>query len=257
MSMRAVLASFVAAALACLAPVRAQAAPGYYEGAAYSPDDGRLLYRERHWARPQGGALQRITLFACADGRPFARRVLHESAGAAAPDFDFEDARDGYREGLRSEGGKRVAYVRAPGRAERSAAVAVPPGGVADAGFDARVRELWPQLAAGRSAEVPFLIPSRLAFYRFRAEPEPAPRGAAQLRLRLRMQAWYAFAAPDIELVYDAASRRLASFAGLSTIRDERGRYRKVRIVFPERAAAPPMPAEAAAVAPLIPRCQR
>ncbi|WP_363800112.1 hypothetical protein ABU614_08720 [Lysobacter firmicutimachus] len=236
-------------------PCAARAAPDYYEGEAFSPDDGRLLYREQHWAQRQAGAVQRITLFACPDGRPFARRILRERAGVAAPDFDFEDARDGYREGLRSEGGKRVAYTQAPASRERSAVVAVPRGGVADAGFDARMRELWPQLAAGRSARVAFLIPSRLAFYDFRAEPERPQPDPTQLRVRLRMDAWYAFAAPDIELVYDASSRKLASFSGLSTIRDERGRYRKTRILFADRAPPPPMPADAAAVVPLSGRC--
>lgn len=257
MTARPVFAVFVGLVATCLAPCAARAAPDYYEGEAFSPDDGRLLYRERHWAQRQAGSMRRITLFACPDGRPFARRILREGAGAAAPDFDFEDARDGYREGLRSEGGKRVAYTQAPGARERSAVVQVPQGGVADAGFDARIRELWPQLAAGRSASVAFLIPSRLAFYDFRVEPEPAQPDPALLRVRLRIDAWYAFAATDIELVYDVAGPRLASFLGPSTIRDERGRYRKVRIAFAGRAPPPPMSADAAAIAPLSRRCGR
>lgn len=252
-----VLPTVISLALLSLLPPQAHAAFDYYEGEALSPDDGRLLYREQHWALREAGTTQRITLFVCPDGRPFARRILRERVAVSAPDFDFEDARDGYREGLRSQSGERVAYTQAPGQAERSAAVEVPPGGVADAGFDARVRQLWPQLTAGRSVSVPFLIPSRLSFYRFRAEPERSLRGAAQLRVRLRMDAWYAFAVPDIELVYDVAGRRLVSFSGLSTIRDERGRYRKVRIAFPERTPPPPMSADTAAVAPLSRRCER
>ena len=250
-----VFAVVASMALICLAPCAAQAATDYYEGEAFSPEDGRLLYREQHWAMRQAGIVQRITLFGCPDGRPFARRILRERTSAAAPDFDFEDARDGYREGLRSERGQRVAYTQARGERERSAVVEVPQGGVADAGFDARMRELWPQLAAGRSASVAFLIPSRLAFYEFRAEPERPQPDPAQLRVRLRMNAWYAFAVPDIELVYNATGRRLASFLGPSTIRDERGRYRKVRIAFPDRAATPPMQADAAAVASLSRQC--
>ncbi|QQQ00852.1 hypothetical protein [Lysobacter enzymogenes] len=257
MTNRPIFAVFAGLALICLVPCVARAATDYYEGEAFSPDDGRLLYHERHWAQRQAGSMRRITLFACPDGRPFARRILREGAGAAAPDFDFEDARDGYREGLRSEGGKRVAYTQAPGARERSAVVQVPQGGVADAGFDARMRELWPQLAAGRAANVAFLIPSRLAFYDFHVEPERPQPNPTQLRVRLRMDAWYAFVAPDIRLVYDTADRRLAEFSGLSTIRDDRGRYRKVRISFPDRPASAPMSADAAATAPLGRRCGR
>lgn len=243
-------------ALAVLPLAQARGADAYYEGAAFSPQDGRLLYRESHWTRRVGGSVEKIALFRCPDGRAFARRILDEGAGAAAPDFDFEDARDGYREGLRSRAGQRIVYTRAPRASERSAAIRLPQDAVADAGFDARIREIWPQLAAGRSVPVAFLIPSRLAFYPFRAVPEaPRPGARAELRVRLRMDAWYAFAAPEIELVYDAASRRLTSFSGLSTIRDEAGRYRKVSVRFPLAAAVPDMDAQAAAAAPLTQRC--
>ena len=61
---------------------------------------------------------------------------------AAAPDFAFEDARDGYREGVRSRAGRRFVYTRPPDGEERSRAIEVPPGAAIDAGFDARVREL-------------------------------------------------------------------------------------------------------------------
>ncbi|QQP97170.1 hypothetical protein [Lysobacter enzymogenes] len=243
-------------ALAALPLAQARGAPSYYEGLAFSPQDGRLLYRESHWTRRAGGSVEKIALFRCPDGRAFARRILDEGRGAAAPDFAFEDARDGYREGLRSRAGQRIVYSRPPRESERSATIQVPQGAVADAGFDARIGEIWPQLAAGKTVSVPFLIPSRLAFYRFRAEPEaPRPGARAELRVRLRMDAWYAFAAPEIELVYDAASRRLKSFSGLSTIRDDAGRYRKVLVRFPPDAAAPDMDAQAAATAPLTQRC--
>lgn len=244
--------------LVALCLPRAWAAGAYYEGLATAAADGRPLYRESHWLQRDGAGLRRITLFRCVDdGRAFARRIVDEGPGAAAPDFAFEDARDGYREGVRSRAGRRFVYTRPADGEERSRAIEVPPGAAIDAGFDARVRELWPLLAAGRAASVPFLIPSRQAFYRFRAEPRPAqPAGAGELRLRLRLDAWYGFAAPDIELAYDRSTRRLRSFAGISTIRDHAGAYRKVRIVFPATTAAPDMDAAAALRTPLSGRCR-
>lgn len=67
------------------------------EGKVYALSDGHLMYRESHWLYDD-------------DGHP------------QAPDFELDDARRGYREGVRSSGDQRSVFVRASRSAtERSA----------------------------------------------------------------------------------------------------------------------------------------
>lgn len=237
-----------------------------YEARAYARADGQLRYTETHWRYQDGGVWQHLVLYGCpGEAAVFARKRLRESPSAEAPDFDFQDARDGYREGVRSRKdlreGQREVYVQAKaGSAMDTRIVAIPPGAVLDAGFDHFVRAHWPALSAGGSAEVPFLIPSRFDFLDFKiADARDAQaEGEPVRRLRMKFAAWWGFALPSIELAYTRDGRRLVEFQGLGTIRDAQGRNQDVRIVFPaaQRASAPSMAEiEAALARPLVSRC--
>ena len=67
------------------------------EAIAYARKGDTVLYRESHWRYRQEGVARRLVLYRCPDGRAFARKTVVERPAAQAPDFDFEDARDGYR----------------------------------------------------------------------------------------------------------------------------------------------------------------
>ena len=248
-----VLVMLGAGPAAARAPVLAQ------DALAHSREGGALLYRESHWLYREGAAARRLVLYRCPDGRAFARKTVLERAAPQAPDFDFEDARDGYREGVRSTPGGRVVYVRPrAGAPLRERRVDVPPNAVIDAGFDASVRQHWDRLRAGRELAQPFLVPSRMDFIPVRVRPGPQVewRGTPAQRMTMRLDRWYGFAAPSMELTYASADRRLLEFAGIATIRDATGRHQDVRIVFPQALA----PADAGALqralaSPLVSRC--
>ncbi|HUD40854.1 MAG TPA: hypothetical protein VMR06_02535 [Dokdonella sp.] len=233
----------VAAAIAWGTAAAAAAGPSREIARALAREDGRLLYREEHWHLPGGG---RLVLYRCPDGTPFARKTVAAGPSAEAPDFAFEDGRDGYREGVRSGAAGREVYVRdRADAAERQARLRIPDDAVVDAGFDAAVRTRWDALAAG--TRLSFLLPSRLAFVPVRiVDHDRAADDARTRRLRMTLDTWFGFAVPAVDLVYDAASRRLLTFSGTGTIRDGRGRHRPVRIVFD---AAPPAPVSPAALA--------
>lgn len=229
------------------------------DATAHAREGGGLLYRESHWLYREGAAARRLVLYRCPDGRPFARKTVLERAAPQAPDFDFEDARDGYREGVRSTAAGRMVYVRPrTGAPLRERRVEVPPNAVIDAGFDASVRQHWERLGAGRELAQPFLVPSRMDFIPVRVQPGPKVdwRGTPAQRMTMRLDRWYGFAAPSMELTYASADRRLLEFAGIATIRDAQGRHQDVRIVFPKA----PAPADAGALkralaAPLVGGC--
>ena len=248
------VAGMIAAALS-IAPASANALRD--EARVLSPDSGRLLYRETHWTT-SGPTPERWVLYRCADGKPFARKRVVAAASPAMPDFSLEDARDGYREGVRGTPGNRSVFVRTPGRPESSRALALPDDGVIDAGFDAAVRKHWRTLTSGEALRLQFLLPSRQRFFPVRVQRVSSTtwNGIPAEQLRMKLDAWFGFAVPAVNLVYAREDRRLLEFAGTGNLRDARGGYPQVRIVF-DPVAKPATAQDVAAVRtlPLTGRC--
>ncbi len=236
--------TLLAALLAVCAVPPANATYRFEDGRASDLESGQPLYREQHVLRMDGAApLERLVVYRCNDGTPFARKRVDYRGSPSAPAFQFEDVRSGYREGVeRDARGARV-FVTRPGDAKESAEL---PSGelVADAGFDQWVRGSWPKLAAGDSVLMEFLVPSRLTSYGFKVyEVEQADAGALDARrFRLRLGGLLGWFAPHIDVVYAESDRRLLRFEGLSNLRDDAGEDPlKVRIEFPQ-APSPAQP---------------
>ena len=220
----------VAFATACIAPSHANANARRELADVYAAGSQRLLYREEHLVQP-GAAPERWVLYRCPDGKPFARKRV--ASGGMRPDFAFEDARDGYREGVRAAGDARQVYVRQAGK-EASQRVPIPADGVIDAGFDAAVRTHCAALLRGRDVRLRFLVPSRKQFFpvQVRRVGSIDWHGIPAERLRMKLDTWFGFAVPEVTLVYARGDRRLLEFNGTGNVRDARGRNPQVRIAF-------------------------
>lgn len=253
----------LASALALLAMAPAGAAVVHYVGEARAADGGALLYRESHWIEPLGGGGQRrLVVYRCPDGRAFARKQVTVGGPARAPDFALLDGRTGYTEGVRGQGPERTVYYRTQrGGREHSAPLKVGKDTVIDAGFDAFVRSHWTALLARHELHIEMLVPSRLKTMRFRV----VDRGREQVsgrdlqRFRVRLDAWYGFALPHIDVSYDAHSRRLVDYRGISNIRNAQGNNLQVHIHFPasqHQDPADPAAMKAAANAALDGQCR-
>ncbi|MFZ2234968.1 MAG: hypothetical protein WBP11_00760 [Dokdonella sp.] len=208
------------------------AAQDRYEGYAYAAKGKSLLYRESHWL---DGA-NRTVLYRCPDGKPFARKKVTTDVQQSAPDFVTDDARDGYREGVRSEGSKHTVIFRAKKSSEeRSEAIDKPDNAIIDAGFDAYVIENWDAMAVGASRKVQFLIPSRLGYTDFAItrRPDGKVSGEQARRYQLKLGAWYGFALPQIDVAYAISGKRLLQYKGLGNIRNNDGDNLSVRVEFP------------------------
>lgn len=240
------LAAFALSALH--GPVEAAPAVVRFEGEAHAAGDGRLLYREMHLR----GGERHVVLYRCADGQAFARKQLWPEAAPSSPRVLFEDARSGRRQGVRDVAGGREVFVRErAGAAERTAMLARP-WPVIDAGFDAWLREAWPE--PGERIETAFLAPGRLSALPFRAQ---ATDTGDIRRFRLSLAAWYGGLAPRIEVDYDRAGRQLSRYRGPSDVPDARGRAPDVEIRFPVSARGPATAADidAALQVPLVAQC--
>ena len=179
----------------------------YVEGKA-SASDGHLMYTESHW--------------------------IYDDGSPQAPDFELDDARTGYREGVRSSGGKRVIFVRNDkNAAERTAALDTSPMPVIDAGFDAYIRTHWDTL--GKSGDtLPFLLPSRLGTLSFRVKRQGDTQidGHAARQYRLSLDSMIGFALPHLDVAYDAKTHELLSFSGIANIRSSDGKNVDAKILF-------------------------
>jgi hypothetical protein len=248
--MRAVMVSICVVLAGACAPAWAAQS---YEGIAYAPGGSRVLYRETHWVAGH----RHLVLYRCPDGRAFARKRLDYAAHATAPDYEVLDARDGYRTGVQTTASGREAFLQ-----ERSGArmrrASLPARTVVDAGFDGFIRAAWNRLAGKAGLDVPFLVPSRLQAMRFQLQPRPL-RDAGVRVFRLSLASWIGGVLPHIDVTYDAATRTLLRFQGMSDVRDGRGRNLVVDIRFaPDRRRAVPEAAlDAAAAVPLDGTCRQ
>lgn len=233
----------LAVALA-VAALPAQAALTFEEGVARDPESRALLYREHHLVRrADGRPTERLVIYRCADGTPFARKRVDYRRSVQAPEFSFEDVRLGYGEGLRRTGATDTVWVRdGRGEGERSATLDDPAARlVADAGFDEFIRTHWSPLVSGQSVPLQFAVPSRLQTLGFKVNrqgsltlgQEPAES------FRLKLGGVLGWIAPHIDVAYGRDSRRLLRFEGLSNLRSDDGRSQLVaQIEFPAPAVA-------------------
>jgi hypothetical protein len=227
-----------------LATLPVQAAITFEEGLARDPESRALLYREEHLVRrAEGKPTERLVIYRCADGTPFARKRVDYRLSALAPEFSFEDVRLGYREGLRRSGGTGTVWVRdAPGESERSAMLDDPAARlVADAGFDEFIRKHWSPLVSGQSVPLRFAVPSRLQTLGFKVDRQGSlTLGQEQAEtFRLKLGGVLGWIAPHIDVAYGSDSRRLLRFEGLSNLRSDDGRSQLVaRIEFPSPAVS-------------------
>lgn len=207
----------------------------YLEGRAYRPSGKQLMYVESHWVAGKSATPSRLVLYRCPDGKPFARKQVQETGHPQAPDFVLDDGRTGYQEGVRSEGGKRIVFVRKKkGAAEKTAILDTSPMPVVDAGFDDYVRAHWPELGRNSSKTIPFVVPSRLGTLKFSVtrEDDTIVEGRKTRRYRLSLDSWIGFALPHIDVDYDARTRQLLRFDGMANIHASDGDNVKARIVF-------------------------
>jgi len=251
-----IVAAFCAfAGLAC-------ARDGSFTGYARSLDGRDLLYVESHAVSGGGGADEtRVVLYRCSAGSaPFARKELDYARDRIAPAFAFEDARSGFAEGLKRDARGLEVFERAGANAKLRRETLSHAGAlVADAGFDEFVRTRWDALERGASAEVPFLVPSRLDSVNFKVRKvsEATIEGEAANVFRLSVAGPLGWLLSDIDVSYRKRDRQLMRYRGITNIRDASGEMLQAQIDFPsaDRSDAA-VDLAALRAMPLTTRCQ-
>jgi len=231
-----------------------------YFGVAASQRSDQLLYGESHVVRYQNGRIaERVVLYTCPDGTPFARK--HSTyEDPLAPNFVFEDVSNGMREGVRlgerAGAGRQVFFRGVDGKPEKTAPVPQVSGLVVDSGFDEFIRSNWQTLMTQGSLSLQFLVPSRLETLSFQLQHlrSGSEDGTPTEVFRLKLQGILGWIAPNIDVTYSERDHVLMRYEGLSDLRDKSGDNLRVDITFrlsdrkPSDAAA----AAAAMSAPLL-----
>lgn len=226
-----------------------------YSGTASVRHTRDFLYREHHVLRYRDGRLvERTVLYACANGAAFARkRVTY--VDDQAPDFVFDDASSGMREGVLGEGAAGTMFYKGSHRAvEKSAPLPHMPGLVVDAGFDNFVPAHWGALMRGAPVPLPFLVISRLQVMNFEVQHLRAEQfdGQAAEVFRMKPARIPGLLFSGIELTYDAVDHRLVRYEGLTDVRDASGENMQANIEF-HASDRKPSSAEAVAMAQAAP----
>jgi hypothetical protein len=218
-----------------------QTQDGYieYSGTAAAPRSMKYLYGERHVLRYSDGRLaDRVVLYTCVNGAPFARKTARYASRYAspfAPDFLLEDASTGLREGVRSADDGRSVFFRSDGAAaEKARSLPQDPELVADAGFDEFIRAHWQVLLEGKDLALHFLVPSRLDELAFEVRHirRGTIGGAPAEVFRLKLAGVLGWLMSPIEVSYDAGKHVLVRYDGLSDLRDAAGDNIPVQIIF-------------------------
>jgi hypothetical protein len=199
-----------------------------YEGVARSPS-GEFRYRERHEVTEVGSRpLRALTVYYDQSGAEIGRLESDFSKSSYAPSYRFEDRRAKRSEGAQVSGS--IVTLRYGGERKE---LSVAPGEtlVAGQGLHHFVRLNLEKLARGATS-VRFAIPSRLDTYGFRVRPVSSPRPGV-VRLRIEMSSVILRQlAPDLEVDYEAGTRRLLRYRGVSNLEGPDGSTQEVVIIY-------------------------
>lgn len=219
-------------------------------GYAYDLDTRAPLYREVHTETWDGEILLRDEVrYVSPAGETLAEKQVDYRASSLLPDFTLDNRVSGHREqAVKFADSYHIDFVARRGAAAKTAVVALPPTGVADAGFDRFIVAQWDKLIAGATLTTPFLIPSRLSFFTFRiyqrevktgpaASGDGSGHGHSHGKIRtiaVEPNNFVLRALTDgLTLDYEYDAPRLIRFVGPSNMRDNNGDNYRVLIHFP------------------------
>jgi hypothetical protein len=185
-----------------------------------------------------GRLTERVVLYTCPDGAPFARKVATYE-DSLAPSFLFEDVANGVREGVKEGERRRVFFRGVDQKLEKSVPLQALPGLVVDSGFDEFIRSNWHALMTAGPLSLQFLVPSRLETMNFQVQHV---RSGAKKPSRPRY------------VSYSENDHILVRYEGMSDLRDKAGENIRADIRFRPRDRKPSdaVAAASAMSAPLV-----
>jgi hypothetical protein len=226
--MKNLMTMVLAMLTATASPAAAEPRVERYEGVARSPS-GQILYRERHEVTEEGSRpVRALTVYTDGSGNEIGRLESDFSKSAYAPSYRFQDRRAKKSESADVSGS--TVKLRYQGEAKQ---LKVDPREtlVVGQGLHHFARLNLDKLAR-EGTTVRFAIPSRLDTYGFRVRPLASPRpGVVRLRIEMNSIVLRQLA-PHLEVDYDATTRRLLRYRGVSNLEGPDGSTQDVSITY-------------------------
>jgi len=235
--MRFSLITRVAAALLLTASAFAAQAQGGFYGYAYNLDSGQYLYTEVHQPVFENGREVASTIrYHAPDGKEIGRKTLDYRADAYVPKFRFDLPGSGYAEAITANG-ETIELLKVDGKNKPEKRKRIERQGptAADSGFNHIVQDNLGRLVKGETVSFRFAVAGQLDSYRFKVSNVGTGtfEGKPALKLLVQADSFLRFVAPDLHLLYDADSKRLLEYKGVSNIHDlATGKAYNARIVY-------------------------
>lgn len=205
-------------------------------GYAYSEDGSTLLYTEHHeQSLRQGHPLQWDVVYRSANeaymgaapGEVIARKKFDFSDNRTVPVYTLDILRAGYREGIRHDNGNwRMLRRKSQDAATETESFKYKPPMAADSGFDPFVKKNFKALMSGETVTFDFVAAGRLDVVGLRAyklgETEFQGRRAVKFKADLNSLFRYVVSVA-LEMTYDAQTRELLQYQGVSNMHNAHG----------------------------------
>lgn len=226
---------FFIAALLAGGFARAEGEPFY--GYAYALDTGQYLYTEVHVPKFEGGREISSTIsYYAADGSLLGKKPLDYRADPYVPLFRLDLVREGYAEAITAVGDSiEMLKIAGKGKAAKRKRISRSGTMVADSGFNHFVQASLPSLIAGETVQFRFAVAGELDSFRFKARKigESSFEGKPAVKLLVQPDSVLSLIAPDLNLLYDPATRQILEYRGVSNIHDPAtGKAYQARIAY-------------------------
>ena len=207
-----------------------------YFGEAYNSKNKEFLYTDNHSEFiKMGKHVSSIIEYKDKSGKTFATKKINFEKNPHLPDFTLEDSRDGYLEGASLNGNQITLKHRKNSQSVLEEKVFdLPENPVVDGGFDYFIKDNWLKLQDGQKLTFHIFAPSKLNYYRFKIvlTKKAQFKGKQSYYFKVDLDNILGLFLPSVYVVYDAETKRIVHYEGISNINDESGKSYFVRIVY-------------------------
>lgn len=198
---------------------------------------GEKIFTEVNRVRAKDGLiLSSDAEFHDAGGKIYSRQKVDAKRSAVAPEYTFEDLRDGHRETVRHTGTAYEIIFKADGKsAEEKIPLKIPEHeipAVTFPGFSNFVVRHWDALVAGKAVYFYLVVPTQRDYYRFRLVRDSVTAGQVHFRIELGNFLLRMFV-DAIRISFDTTKKRLVRYEGIHFVRDlPKFLGRKLRVTY-------------------------
>jgi hypothetical protein len=209
-----------------------------YRGEAYDLKTGKYLYSENHEEISKNGNPVTSTVYYKDENeKVIAKKTVFYEKSVIAPSYALEDFRDGYKEGAKyDEDGKLVLFTQKNSKSSlRQTKISPKQPIVMDQGFDKFIQKKWNELQSGGVVYFQLPSPSQQDVFAFRVSKISKEKFLNKESYLFKVEidnALFRLVLKPIRLYYDAETKKLLGYIGVSNINDENGKSYNAKILF-------------------------